>query len=173
MFYFLQFICLSTTTKRKVSFPCFISLLKPLKYYIHDNTSLLVVRFLLLFGALIQLLLLCGTWPQGKKTPCFNNTSLRTKRNSYNKTSLVKNSQRHKESKRAWLRQKQQTEIERHRKSKKDKPCTCSSGDARAERSVWRSVPTFRQDPEGTSYRWQFQVQSSRNNRACATSVHV
>ncbi len=84
------------------------------------------LRFLLLFGALIHLLL----WylDPREKTQSFNNTLLRTTRNSYNKTTLVRN--RHKESKRAWLRQKQQTEIDRHRKSKKGNPCTYSSGDA-------------------------------------------
>lgn len=131
------------------------------KYYIHDNTSLLVVclRFLLLFGTLIHLLLLlCDTWTQGKKTPCFNNTLLRAKRNSYNKTTLVKNSQRHVQRKwaRDWDKNNRQrpTGTERVRKA----------GSVRIHQGMLgaeRSVPTFRQDPKGTSYRWQFQVQYS------------
>lgn len=154
VFYFLQFTHLSITTKRKVYFPCFISLPKILYSWQYLTSGCAFKISTIVWSTDPVVVVVMWYLAQGKKTPCFNNTSLRTKRNSYNKTSLVKNSQRHKESKRAWLRQKQQTEIERHRKSTKDKPCACSSGDARG----WKKCLTICTNIQTGSWRYQLPL---------------
>jgi len=117
VFYFLQFVYLFSTTKRKVYISCFISLPKPLTLLCswQDFTSGCVLKISAIICCIDPFVDPSDTWTQGKS---FNNILLRTTRNNYTKTTLVRN--RHKESKRAWLRQK----------SKKGNPCTYSSGEA-------------------------------------------
>lgn len=99
VFYFLQFVYLSTTTKRKVSFQCFISFPKPLKilYSWQYFTSGCVFKISAIVWSIDPFVVVVMWYldPREKDTSLYNNTLLRTKRNSYNKTTLVKNSQRH------------------------------------------------------------------------------
>lgn len=164
MFYFLQFVYLSSTTKEKFLFHALFFSLNPWKYYIPDNTSTYgCVPIVWCIDPFVVVVVMWYLDPR-EKTPHFNNTLLRNTQNSYNKTTLVRN--RHKE--RDWDKSNRQRStgtgwvrkaIPVHIHQGMLGACVASIVRMKAQRSVWRSVPTFRQDPEGSSYHWQFQVQ--------------